>query len=168
MTVTACSMPESSELFCRKQDCYFTDSFKGPLSQHTHSIHALYYGVFGHMPGWVKTLLLARNKLVGFWGLKGASTEQIAALEFKPPYKVGDHICSWEIYAQSDAELITGMDDKHLDFRVSLFREGETLILTTVVDTHNAFGRAYLAVILPFHKLIVRTMLANAVKAGRV
>ena len=30
---------------------------------------------------------------------------------------------------------------------------------TTLVRTHNWLGRAYLAIILPFHRLIVRTLL---------
>jgi hypothetical protein len=30
---------------------------------------------------------------------------------------------------------------------------------TTLVKTHNRLGRAYLAIILPFHRLIVRAML---------
>jgi hypothetical protein len=40
--------------------------------------------------------------------------------------------------------------------------------LTTMVNPHNFFGRAYLFVILPFHRLGVRTLLANAVEAGRL
>jgi hypothetical protein len=40
--------------------------------------------------------------------------------------------------------------------------------LTTMVSPHNFFGRAYLFVILPFHRLGVRTLLANAVEAGRL
>ena len=34
---------------------------------------------------------------------------------------------------------------------------------TTLVKTHNLFGRIYLATILPFHRLIVRNMLQRVV-----
>jgi hypothetical protein len=36
---------------------------------------------------------------------------------------------------------------------------GQRVTATTVVRTHNRLGRAYLAVVLPFHRLIVRAML---------
>jgi hypothetical protein len=32
---------------------------------------------------------------------------------------------------------------------------------TTIVRTHNLLGRAYLATILPFHRLIVQQMLSQ-------
>ena len=38
------------------------------------------------------------------------------------------------------------------------------VIATTLVRTHNWVGRAYLAVIMPFHRVIVRTMLAQAAR----
>ncbi|MGY4574689.1 hypothetical protein ACVWY5_007759 [Bradyrhizobium sp. USDA 3256] len=37
-----------------------------------------------------------------------------------------------------------------------------SITATTLVHTHNWFGRAYLAVILPFHRLIVPAMLRKA------
>ncbi len=37
--------------------------------------------------------------------------------------------------------------------------ERQQVTATTLVRTHNWLGRSYLAIILPFHRLIVRTML---------
>jgi Protein of unknown function (DUF2867) len=36
---------------------------------------------------------------------------------------------------------------------------GQQVTATTLVLTHNRLGRIYLAIILPFHRLIVRSML---------
>jgi len=36
---------------------------------------------------------------------------------------------------------------------------GQRVTATTLVLTHNLLGRSYLAIILPFHRLIVRTLL---------
>jgi len=50
-----------------------------------------------------------------------------------------------------------------LDFRVvvDVVRSGssQSVTATTLVLTHNWLGRAYLAIILPFHRLIVPSML---------
>ena len=37
--------------------------------------------------------------------------------------------------------------------------QGQRVTATTLVLTHNLLGRTYLAIILPFHRLIVRAML---------
>jgi hypothetical protein len=40
------------------------------------------------------------------------------------------------------------------------------VVLTTVVHCHNLFGRIYLRVISPFHRLVVRSNLARAARKG--
>ena len=59
--------------------------------------------------------------------------------------------------------LVAGFNDKHLDFRlvVDVATSGVTqqVTATTLVLTHNWLGRTYLAVIMPFHRLIVRALL---------
>ena len=44
----------------------------------------------------------------------------------------------------------------------------DKVVLSTVVSPHNFLGKAYLFLILPFHKAGVKTILSNAVAAGRV
>jgi hypothetical protein len=45
---------------------------------------------------------------------------------------------------------------------------GSRVVLSTAVSPHNFFSKAYLFVILPFHRAGVRMLLSNAVKAGRL
>ena len=65
--------------------------------------------------------------------------------------------------SETPERLVAGFDDHHLDFRVvvdvTTSGQRQQVTTTTLVRTHNWFGRAYLAIILPFHRLIVRTML---------
>lgn len=60
-------------------------------------------------------------------------------------------------------EIVLGEDDAHLGFRVSFLRRpsagGVEVVATTVVHVRNAFGRAYIAVISPFHRIVVRASL---------
>jgi hypothetical protein len=48
---------------------------------------------------------------------------------------------------------------------VSAEGAGTYVVATTLVLTHNLLGRIYLATILPFHRLIVRSML-NGLSVG--
>ena len=67
--------------------------------------------------------------------------------------------------------LVAGFNDYHLDFRlvvdVNNVREGRQVTSTTLVRTHNLLGRAYLTFIMPFHKLVVRSMMRQIVDVAR-
>jgi Protein of unknown function (DUF2867) len=61
---------------------------------------------------------------------------------------------------------VLGFDDKHLDFRIIVDVEAldeitRRVTATALVQRNNLVGRVYLATVMPFHKLIVPTMLAR-------
>src|SRR5260370_41337053 len=102
----------------------------------------------------------------------GPSAADINDVESKSGYAVGDKIARFTLFSLSEAEIVTGGNDKHLDFRVLVSRIREDgvdkVVLSTVVSPHNFFGKAYLFFILPFHKFGVKAIMSNAVAAGRV
>lgn len=100
---------------------------------------------FQSPPAWITFLLRLRNRIVGLIGLKGAELGGFPLISERP-----DFVCM-------------GFDDWHLDFRLVATVAGGTASLTTIVRTHNIVGRLYMAAILPFHRVIVRTMLRRAV-----
>ena len=65
--------------------------------------------------------------------------------------------------SETPERLVAGFDDRHLDFRVvvdvTAAGQGQQVTATTLVRTHNWLGRTYLAIILPFHRLVVRSLL---------
>ncbi len=67
------------------------------------------------------------------------------------------------IVSEQPDRLVAGFNDKHLDFRivvdVATSGAARKVTATTLVLTHNWLGRTYLAVIMPFHRLIVRSLL---------
>ena len=111
-----------------------------------------------------------RSIIVKPFGIAGVSHRELShPIDTQIPYAVGDKIGRWTLYERYTDELITGANDKHLDFRVSLFREdGARIVLSTAVMTHNAFGRAYLATVLPFHRFGVARLLTDAAASGRL
>jgi hypothetical protein len=111
-------------------------------------------------------LLALRNRLVALIGLKG--TEQIAAGKNASGGKMR-RVGFFPIVSQTPERIVMGFDDWHLDFRVvvdvlALGGDRRQVIATTLVRTHNWVGRAYLTLIMPFHRVIVRTMLAQAAR----
>jgi Protein of unknown function (DUF2867) len=74
-----------------------------------------------------------------------------------------DAVGIFPVLSESPERLVAGFNDKHLDFRVlvdvATAGRGQQVTATTLVLTHNLLGRVYLAIILPFHRLIVRSMM---------
>jgi hypothetical protein len=76
------------------------------------------------------------------------------------------------VLSRSENELVLGVDDRHLNFKVSvmLLEAADSnfeVVVTTVVHCHNRLGRAYLTLIRPFHVLVVRSNLNRASATAR-
>ncbi|MBV8192958.1 MAG: DUF2867 domain-containing protein [Alphaproteobacteria bacterium] len=146
----------------------FIDTYAAPLaSADTRGLEELARQVLAMPPFWVRALLWTRDVSMAPFGVKsstavseGARTAGVARIGFFP------------VQQRTAEELVLGADDIHLDFRVSiqLLVSGagpRRLAATTAVRRHNLLGRAYLAVIYPFHVLIVREGLTRCARAGR-
>ncbi len=125
--------------------------------------------MFGQPSPWVKGLMRLRDTLVAGFGLKTARQMQTAS-----PSELGQRIAIFRIYSKTANEIVLGENDKHLDFRISVLRRMEAtasgqapyLIVSTVVHCHNLLGRSYLKVITPFHRMLSRSTLRRAARAG--
>ena len=107
-------------------------------------------------PAWVEMLTTLRDLLVKPFGLK--TGDEIRA------ERDGDYEFDFApVLYRSEQEIVMGMNDKHLYFRMSVLKvaqhENSQLFLTTVVRFNNVGGRIYFGLIRLFHGMIVRTML---------
>lgn len=110
--------------------------------------------MFAPSPRWVEMLVNLRNLIVAPLGLKTSGVGERAA---------GGMIGIFPVLSETPQRLVAGFNDSHLDFRVvvDVAPDGaaQQVTATTLVRTHNWLGRTYLAVITPFHRLVVRSML---------
>lgn len=117
--------------------------------------------LMGQAP-WVGWLLGLRDTLVAGFGLKTSSGLRDDAAT--------DRIDFFRVYDRRRQEIILGEDDRHLDFRLSVLVEESVLcrrlVATTVVTFNHLGGRAYIAGIAPFHRLIVKSSLRRAERSG--
>ncbi|MFT6604994.1 MAG: hypothetical protein ACJA2X_000170 [Halocynthiibacter sp.] len=148
MSVHKATLPPKSALWLIFQpedymDCYACASALAP-EQAAHEL--------AKMPKWVAGLMKLRNAAVRPFGLRTKATS-------------APSIGIFPILIQSKDEMVLGHDDRHLDFKISVLRDRGEIHLATLVKPHNLAGRAYLAAIMPFHKLIVKTAVR---RMGRV
>jgi hypothetical protein len=172
MNVTRRSEPPPSAFLDDLGRSYYWDSYEAPLQRDDLDMQEIYLALFAHHPRWARWLLRLRGWIVAPFGLKTTRLADFDSIEIRSPHAIGDKIARFTLFGQSDTEIVTGGNDRHLDFRVSVRklheRGASRVVLSTSVTPHNIFGKAYLFVILPFHRIGVRTLLSNAARAGRV
>jgi hypothetical protein len=71
MHVVECDVPSGSALSPDLiEDAYFRDSWRAPLTRPELGIVDVFFALFGHTPGWMKLLLIARNAVARLAGLE--------------------------------------------------------------------------------------------------
>lgn len=144
--MTAATLPRHARIWARVQPGDFLDDYTiaTPLTPREALDLAL------RSPAWARALLRLRDAIVRPFGLKTAADD--AQTGFPVEY-------------ESAGEIIVGMDDRHLDFRITALKVEDTLHIATWVHRNNALGRAYLALITPFHRLILRSAIRRIAAA---
>lgn len=142
--ITKTELPENSLLQDYFQDGDFLDCYRVETSLNADEAakQAMSF------PAWVSGLMWLRNKIVAPFGLRTDTPD-------------GDTIGVFPVTARGDNEILMGFDDSHLDFRISFLTNGTHAFGATWVRRHNWLGRVYLAVIMPFHILIMRNAIGR-------
>jgi hypothetical protein len=155
--IHATSLPHSSRLYQQPagiRDSDFVDCYAkacdAPLDDAAQ--RALSF------PRWVSGLMRLRNALVAPFGLKTDVTSTDQPDRPNQPDRIG----VFPLVSRDEHEMILGLDDSHLDFRISILKQDGQIYFATWVRTKNRFGRMYLRLIMPFHILIVRNAVARA------
>ena len=114
--------------------------------------------LFASPPATLRRLMRLRDLLVKPLGLRRSANHDLRE--------------GFPVLARSDDEVLMGVDDRHLDFRISLrvvaaADAPSVLVLTTTVTFHGALGRLYFHLVRPFHERIVPTLLRRAVRRAQ-
>ena len=138
----------------------FADAYRVTVADAALDARTAAMRIFSMSPRWVTALLGLRNRIVAPFGLKTSAED-----EAKSEGMVG----MFPVLSETQERLVAGFDDHHLDFRVVVdvvpWNGGREVTTTTLVLTHNWFGRAYLAAIMPFHRMIAKTLLKQVGQA---
>jgi len=137
----------------------FADAFRIKVGGTTLAARQAAEKIFARSPRWVEALLNLRNLMVAPFGLKTSG-----AVEPRARGSIG----LFPVLSETADRVVAGFDDSHLDFRVivdvATCDDGQQVTTTTLVRTHNWLGRTYLAIIMPFHRLVVRAMLRQVAR----
>ena len=130
------------------------DAYRVAVDGHALDARTAAEKIFARSPRWIEALLRLRNLVVAPFGLKTSGRGEPAS---------GGMVGIFPVVSETPQRLVAGFNDHHLDFRVVVDvapkGSSQEVTATTLVLTHNWLGRTYLAVIMPFHRLIARVML---------
>lgn len=163
--VSACEVPASSEIARSLMGADFHDCYQLLIESNTPSALELYLNIIRKTPGWVNALMVLRNRIVPLVGLKNIGG--LDKIEEKPvsEYRVGDRVGIFSLRYLSENEIILGDSDKHLNVKVSVYKQSNgkqhSVALSTVVHIHNTLGRVYMFFVAPAHKIIAPAVLAK-------
>lgn len=173
-TIKKSILPKKSLLQTSDKKYNYVDSYQGVLNDDKNDLGTKDLGksFFSSGPKWIGRLFTFRNKIVSLVGLKtsGKINDRQKLLD-NFNCEPGEQLGLFKVFDRTENEVILGEDDKHLNFRVSLFVEPQQnnsskkdLTISTTVEFNNWFGRLYFLPVRPFHKLIVPTMLKGMIK----
>ncbi|HXW73054.1 MAG TPA: DUF2867 domain-containing protein [Methylocella sp.] len=144
----------------------FYDAYAAPLQEAGLTPTEIFLRVSRATPRWIAQLMALRNRLVRLVGLKDVGAMGGATGKLAADYRVGDRLGIFSIFETTDKELVLGIDDHHLDVRVSVLKapaeSARSYVVSTVVHIHNRLGRLYMAPVGFIHPFIVRAMMARA------
>ncbi|WP_245957890.1 DUF2867 domain-containing protein [Marinomonas piezotolerans] len=163
--VRALPEPNDDRLSSLARAPYFRDVLQVPLNQTELVASQLQFGIFNYLPSWVNALMGLRNHLVKRLGFEVGQTTMTPEADH---WEVGTKAGFLTVKEISDNEVISGAEDKHMSFFISVKKTNNTVIVSTLVNQKTFLGRVYVNAILPFHYVIARVVINNAVKAGRI
>jgi hypothetical protein len=136
----------------------FSDGYFGQTDRVYVDAEQAARAIFIDPPQMVQGLTALRNAIVQMLGIKPGtafSDRGLGKIDYFP------------IVSKTANEIVLGGDDKHLDFRIWIglqpSERGSEVTISTLVKVNNLFGRFYLSAIMPFHKLLSRSLLGRAV-----
>ncbi|WP_111979783.1 DUF2867 domain-containing protein [Algibacillus agarilyticus] len=164
--VSEMAFPSETKINGKESDSYFRDSFKVEVNKANLDAKQVYHSIFGFLPKPVQWALIFRNSIVKHFGLSVANTEMSLPLA---DIQAGKQAGFLIIESVDDSEVICGAYEPNMDMWLSVLKLSEhEFAISTLVNLKTKTGKVYMGFIKPFHKLVAKYSIKQALKAGRI
>jgi hypothetical protein len=162
----ASSPPASSSLAYNFGNAWYCDCFVREFSAPGFDdALSAYYEMTRSAPWWVNRLLALRDSMIKWLGMtptRGFGSCSKSAEELS----VGDTLDFFEIVHLELGTLLLTLRDRHFDVKIEVHLlqqpHGQSVFVSSAVIPHSRVGKAYLYLIAPFHRVVVRSMLNSS------
>jgi len=162
-------VPDESQISKALINAYYQDAHQFSTTYKERTALQVWLAHASSTPAWINFLMAVRNKVVSLLGLKdlGNFADKLNEKSAED-YRVGDRIGIFTLLFLSENEVILGDSDKHLDVKISIYKEGKAdknsnlVTISTLVHVHNLLGKVYMLFVTPIHKVIVPATIRRA------
>lgn len=162
-SLTPVPFPADSALAEEAVHADFADAWRAPLRNPEATPAEIFITSAQSTPEWVNVLMSLRNGLARAIGLKDVGAMAAGLSRPSDDYRRGDRMGIFTVIDSGQRELVLGIDDSHLDVRVSVLKSdaptGATCTISTVVRIKNLIGRIYMFPVGYIHPWVVRSLL---------
>jgi frataxin-like iron-binding protein CyaY len=158
--------PSKTKINGKELNAYYRDSFKVHVSNNNLEAKHVYHAIFGFLPKPVQLALALRNFIVKHLGFSVTNTEMSLPLE---DIKVGNKAGFLTIELVDVSEVICAAYEPNMDMWLSVLKLSENeFSISTLVNLKTKAGKVYMVFIKPFHKLVAKHCINQAIKSGRL
>lgn len=133
----------------------YSDTFSKEIEEEN-TVEELYLKLVSKKSKLVEILMTIRNKIVSLFKIKSVESD-----EQNSNLSVGKKVGLFTIYEIKENYIVSGEKDKHLDFCIIFKKEDKKVYLSTYVKYNNFFGKVYMNMIKPLHKVLVKKSLKD-------
>ena len=169
-TVTASNVPTASAINSRLVGASYYDCYTITVPNDGRNALGYFLTAVSNTPSWVNSLMTLRNKTVLLFGLKDlGGMGNFDATKKDTDYLPGDRVGIFTLISNTPNEVLLGDSDRHLDVVLSIYKSTAadandcSVVVTTIVHTHNLLGKAYMLPVTPLHRLIAPAVLARVI-----
>ena len=145
---------------------YFRDSFRVAVNKPGLEAKQVYHAIFAFLPKPVRFALVFRNAVVKCFGFSASNTEMSLSLA---EIEAGKQAGFLFIESVSEAEVVCAAYEANMDMWLSVLKLSDhEFAISTLVNLKTRTGKVYMALIKPFHKLVAKYCIKQALKAGRI
>ncbi|WP_415903755.1 DUF2867 domain-containing protein [Neptuniibacter sp. QD48_55] len=164
--ISEIEFPSKTTIYGKESESYYRDSFQVSVRHNGLNAKDVYHRIFGYMPKSMQLALKIRNAVVKMFGFSASSTEMSLSLnEIEEGRKAG----FLNIELVTDGEVVCGAYEPNMDMWLSVMKTSDhEFAVSTLVNLKTKSGKIYMAMIKPFHKVVAKYCIHQAIKAGRL
>lgn len=164
--VSEMEFPPETQINGKELNEYYRDSFKVKVNKTDLEAKNVYHSIFGFLPKPVQLALAFRNSIVKHFGFSASNTEMSLPLE---DIVAGNKAGFLTIDFVDSSEVICSAYEPNMDMWLSVLKlSDQEFSISTLVNLKTTTGKLYMAFIKPFHKLVAKYCIRQALKAGRI
>ncbi|WP_049722831.1 DUF2867 domain-containing protein [Gilvimarinus polysaccharolyticus] len=164
--ISEMEFPLETKINGKEVNSYYRDSFKVRVNKTNLEAKNVYHSIFGFLPKPVRLALSLRNSIVKHFGFSASNTEMSLPLD---DIQAGNKAGFLVIESVETTEVICGAYEPNMDMWLSVLKLSEQeFSVSTLVNLKTKTGKVYMAFIKPFHKLVAKYCIKQALKAGRI